>query len=149
MEVNKVNPTIAVSLSEACDIATGKMVIDPNAEGAKIVGAKKDLNGKGNGPYWFRMVWRDKSWQYVSEERLPNGNFLASDRRAIVYGQAYHGEIVVSHDRGKPVDIAWIIDLDKKDDVKHEIPFVKTRDRHLLFTLPNGEKIKLPDPRSV
>jgi hypothetical protein len=68
---------------------------DEFAAGVSITGAKKDLNCKGRGPQWYRMVWRPGSWQYVSSDRLPAGNFLASDRRASVSGEVYHGEIVV------------------------------------------------------
>lgn len=116
-----------------------------------ITGAKKDLNCKGRGPQWYRMVWRPGSWQYVSSDRLPAGNFLASDRRASVSGEVYHGEIVVSHDRGSPVDAAWLIRRpaeggDGKWMKAIDCP-TKRRDGQLVFVLPDGTKIDLPNPR--
>lgn len=143
-------PTISESTQDACDIATGRKSA-PNSDGVTIVGAKKDLNCKGNGPQWYRMVYRSGSWQYVSDERLPNGNYLASDRRATVSGEVYHGEIIVSHDRGSPVDAAWLARRPKPDgDGKWLIALpcpTKRRDSRLVFTLPDGGVIDLPDPR--
>lgn len=136
-------------LKVACDIVCGRAAADPSEEGKVITGAKKDLNAKGKGPEWYRMVWRSGCWQYVSSDRLPSGNFRASDRRASVSGPVYTGEIVAGHDRGGQIDIAWVIcppDADGK--VMVSIEFKKRRDGQLEFSLPSGDKILTPNPRA-
>lgn len=140
-----------VMLSErvqsACDIAAGRTPADPASSGKRIIGAKKDLNCKGRGPPWYRMVYR-RGWQYVSSERLPSGSFRAEERRAEVYGNVYPGEIVVSHDRGKPVDAAWLVlTPDAEGQVLRSIEFASRRDGKLSFSLPDGSEVVLPNPR--
>lgn len=143
----EVTSVLETRIQVACDIATGRIPADPADAGKKVIGAKKDLNCKGRGPQWYRMVYRN-AWQYVSSDRLPSGNFLAADRRATVYGIVYPGEIVVSHDRGKPVDCAWLVcppDAYGKVMVDIGCP-AKRRDGQLYFTLPDGSVVVLPDP---
>lgn len=140
--------TISGRVQSACDIATGRSPADDAATGTRIIGAKKDLNCKGRGPQWYRMVYR-RSWQYVASERLPSGSFLASERRSEVHGNVYPGEIVVSHDRGRPVDAAWLVltpDSDGK--VLRKIEFASRRDGQLAFRLPDGSEVVLPNPRA-
>ena len=142
------NAAIDTRIRSACDIAAGRAPSDPDALGKSITGAKKDLNARGNGPQWYRMVYRESGWQYVSSEQLPNGNYLASDRRATVYGDVFPGEIVVSHDRGKPVDAAWLICTpDEQGKVMTPCGIRKRRDGQLVFELPDASKIVLSDPR--
>lgn len=132
----------------ACDIAAGRASADPDAEGARIRGAHKDLNAKGRGPEWYRMVYRGGSWQYVSDERLPSGTYRASDRRATVYGEVYPGEILADHDRGKPVDQIWLAHArDAEGDALTECEFRRRRDGDLAITLPDGSEVVLSDPR--
>lgn len=139
---------ITEKIKLACDIATGKIPADPNDKGYKIIGAKKDLNSRGRGPQWYRMVHRNGSWQYVSNERLPAGTFSASERRAHVSGQAFIGEIIVQHDRGKPIDLAYIITGEGGEyDPKTEITFHARRDGNLVFVLPDNSEIILSNPR--
>lgn len=139
--------TISQRVQSACDIAAGRAEADQAATGAAIVGAKKDLNSKGRGPEWYRMVYRG-GWQYVSDERLPSGRFLAADRRASVHGDVYSGEIVVGHDRGSPVDVARLV-ASPNAEGKVLVPceFVRRRDGQLGVTLPDGSLVVLPDPR--
>ena len=133
----------------ACDIAAGRVEADPNTLGIHALAAKKDLNAKGNGPWWYRMVYRNKSWTYFSSDRLPSGSYRASDRRASIYGDVYPGEIMVQHDRGKAIDQAWLIlEMNDKEEWREEIQFSKRRDGNLVFDLPDGSKAVLSNPRS-
>lgn len=134
----------------ACAIARGDYPAPGDSEGCKVIGAKKDKNAKGNGPEWYRMVHRDGAWRYVSDERLPSGNFLAGDRRATVYGEVYLGEICIDHDRGSPVTDAYLVvpePGDEGDDVLLKVEFKKLRGGLIRFSLPDGSEVKLPDPR--
>lgn len=141
-------PKLPERFQIACDVATGKVPADPDAEGTSITGAKKDLNSKGRGPIWYRMVYRG-GWQYVSSDRLPNGSFLAADRRATVYGDVYLGEIVVSHHRGAEVDEAWlVVGPDSEGKVLKSITFSKRRDGQMKFVLPDDSEVVLPNPRA-
>lgn len=135
-------------IAAACDIATGRTPADPSAPGEHITGAKKDLNAKGRGPEWYRMVYRGGSWRYVSDERLPSGTYLASDRRATVRGEVYPGEIVAQHDRGQPVDLMYLVCRpDDQGTRLVDCAFRRRRDGDLAVTLPDGSEIVLPDPR--
>lgn len=141
-------PTLRAGVVRACEIATGRAEADSAEEGTVITGALKDLNSKGNGPQWYRMVYRSGSWQYVSTERLPNGSFRASDRRASVSGTVYTGELVISHDRGSPMDAAWLIcEPNAEGKVMVGITFASRRDRRITFTLPDGSVVVLANPR--
>lgn len=140
-------PKIDPLTQAACDIAAGRTPAGHNASGKSIVGAKKDLNSKGRGLEWYRMVYRG-GWQYVSDEWLPSGSFRASDRRAEIYGDVYPGEIVVAHDRGKPVDLAWLARTPSEaSSGLIKINFRSRRDGQLVFTLPDGSEVVLPNPR--
>jgi hypothetical protein len=144
----KPEPGIAPRVQAACDVAAGKTPADPAEAGRPITGAKKDLNSKGRGDQWYRMVYRGGAWRYVSNDRLPNGSFLASDRRASVSGEVFVGEIVVQHDRGGPVDAAWIVCPPSADGkVLVRVEFARRRDGSLGITLPDGSELVLPDPR--
>jgi hypothetical protein len=133
----------------ACDIANGVVSPNENDSGYKITGGKKDLNCKGRGDHWYRMVFRDGCWNYVSSDRLPMGTLRASDRRCTVYGEVYNGEIVVSHDYGSAVDCAWLVVPPDDDNGKSlvEISFLKRRDGKLVFKLPDESQIVLENPR--
>lgn len=145
---SNVHETTAVPphVQTACNIATGKVSADPAAEAISIVGAKKDLNSKGRGPEWYRMVWRNGVWQYVSSDRLPRGNFLASDRRASVYGDVFVGEVIVGHDRGAKVDCAYLVVDGETALTALALPKPR-RDGSLAIKLPDGSELVLPNPR--
>jgi len=141
-------PAISARVQAACDVATGRTPTDDAATGTRITGAKKDLNAKGRGSQWYRMVYRNRSWQYVSTDRLPNGTFLAADRRAEVYGKVFPGEIVVQHDRGSAVDAAWLVAAPNTEGkCLTKITFAKRRSGDLAFSLPDGSEVVLSDPR--
>ena len=138
---------ISDRVQSACDIATGRSPADAGATGTTITGSKKDLNAKGNGPEWHRMVYRG-SWRYVSDDRLPSGRYLASDRRASTSGEVYPGEIVVQHDRGSQVDSAWLACAPNSEGKSLvTCSFERQRDGQLKFSLPDGSEVVLPDPR--
>jgi hypothetical protein len=135
-------------VTRAADIATGRTQPDPTGTGWTIVGAKKDLNCKGNGPEWYRLVHRYGSWQYVSEERLPSGNFRAAERRATVSGTVFEGEIVAGHHRGGAVESVRLVCYpDSEGKVLVECVFSIRRDGLLAVTLPDGTVIALENPR--
>lgn len=141
-------PVISARTQAACDIATGRVPADPATMGVSMLGAKKDLNCKGRGPEWHRMVWRGGSWNYVSSERLPSGSFRASERRAEVSGEVYPGEIIAQHDRGGPIDAAYLILEPQDGKFRLDITVAKRRDGQLVFKLPDGSEVLLPNPRS-
>jgi hypothetical protein len=127
----------------ACKVAAGGPA-DPGATGRKLAAAHKDLNAKGRGPWWYRMVWRGGSWQYFSEERLPAGTFRAAERRATVYGEVYPGELVCSHDKGGPLDDEVYLETGTE---LVECKVTKRRDGQLAVTLPDGVEVLRPNPR--
>ena len=134
------------SLAAACAIAARRTL--PGEElGKKIIGAQKDLNSKGKGEHWYRMVYRGGGWRYVSDSMLPAGAYLAADRRAKVYGEVYPGEIVVGHDRGEPIDVAYLVVDRGAAKWLREIEFSRLRSGRLRFALPDGSAVDLPDPR--
>jgi hypothetical protein len=143
-----------VLVQSACDVAMGRALSNPESRVFRIVGAKKDLNSKENGAHWYRMVLRNGKWEYVATERLPTGSFLASDRRATVYGDAYHGEITITHDRGSDVDLEANLlveagehdglDLTKSRLIACDV--TKTR-AGLEITLLDGSILKTTNPR--
>lgn len=141
-------PEIAPSLRRACDIATGRAEPDEATESYSIRAAHKDYNARGScREHWYRMVWRG-GWQYFGDGRLPTANFLASDRRASVMGDVFPGEVVIGHDRGGPIDLAWLVTCDAEDPAKplRKCQLARVR-AGLKLTLPDGSEIVRPDPR--
>jgi hypothetical protein len=141
---DEIKPLSGATL-DACAIATGEAQPDPSANAIGIRAAAKDLNAKGNGPIWYRMVWRGGRWSYFASERLPSGNYLAADRRATVHGDVYPGELVCQHARGEQVDAVWIVRAHEKP--LRKVEFTRTRDG-LRVQLPTGAMLTLPDPRA-
>jgi hypothetical protein len=84
----------------ACDIANGAAQ-DPTAVALRTKGAWRDCNAKGNGSETYRRALSPGgAWRFVSSARLPRGAFLASDRKAIVFGDVFVGDLVADYDRG-------------------------------------------------
>lgn len=134
----------------ACAIARGETAAEADATGTSIRAGHKDLNCKGKGPCWYRMVWRNGQWQYFSDERLPSGTFLASDRRATVRGDVFLGEIVCEHDKGGPVDTMYLVVIPSPGDaasILEACEFRKRRDGSLTVVLPDDTEIVVPNPR--
>lgn len=138
---------ITSEMNMAIAIAIGASVPDPSEAGVTITAGKKDLNARGRGPHWYRMVYRKGRWIYVSPDRLPSGNFRASERRCAVYGEVYLGEIVACHDIGGPIDLAWLVVTEDPETCLWQISFSRLRDGQLDFTLPNGMVVTTKDPR--
>ena len=139
---------VAWLIQTACDIAMGRLAPDPTESGHRTVGARRELNSKGNGPEWYRMVYRAGAWRYVSDDRLPRGTFLASDRRATVWGDVYSGEIMARHDRGQGIDRVYIVRPFGVDDQRLIVcAFVKQRDDNLRVKLPTGDEVTVSNPR--
>lgn len=136
-------------LALACDIATNT-VEAPESDPVQITAGYKDLNAKGNGAWWYRMVFRQNSWSYFSNDRLPTGTFLASDRRAKVKGDVFLGEIIAQHDRGGSVDCMYLVAPNPTDEDRPmllPVKFAKRRDGNLSVTLPDNRKVVTPNPR--
>jgi len=137
---------------DACGVAAGDRRPDPDARPKSIRAGHKDLNARGKGTWWYRMAYRDGTWKYFSDERLPSGTFLASDRRATVKGDVFAGELVCSHDKGGPVDAVWLI-CDEHEGEGGEATCMelcgmrKRRDGMLVVALPDGREVAVPDPR--
>jgi hypothetical protein len=56
------------------------------------------------------------------------------------------GEIVIQHDRGGPIDAAYlVVDEDQKPLIQCRLG--RTRDGQLRITLPDGREIVRPNPR--
>lgn len=140
------------NLALACQIASGETLADPEAQGVRVCGGFKNLNAKGRGDHWYRMVWRNKVWTYFSDERLPSGSFLASDRRADVKGDVFLGELVCQHDKGGPVDVMYLVITEGGDSAMgkmQSVEFSKRRDGGFNVTLPDGRTVVVvPNPRS-
>lgn len=95
--------TVTEPISElvriACDIATGAAK-DPSANAISAKGAWRDVNAKANGSETYRRALSPGgSWRFVSTDHLPRGMFLASDRKAIVRGDVYVGDLIADYDR--------------------------------------------------
>lgn len=142
--------TIPQVVARACEVAAGLPRLPEEEKLYRIRGAEKDLNAKGRGPWWYRLVWRDGAWEYVSQDRLPTGTYLARDRRATVYGNVMLGEIVVQHDRGGPIDAAYLVAPSEASEdgktILRKIELKRFRGQ-LIITLPDGRGLELPDPR--
>jgi hypothetical protein len=121
--------------------------MDTTAQARRIRAAHKDYSAKGRRrEHWFRMVWRNGSWQYFGDRRLANGTFYAADRHDTVRGDVWDGELVAQHDRGGAVTDVYMI-VDHPDGELMSLTFAR-RSGRLLVTLPDGEELDLPDPRS-
>lgn len=132
----------------ACDIATGAVKPPEDIIGMSIRGGHKDLNAKGRGPWWYRMVLRNGAWTYFCEDRLPMGTFLAGDRRCSVRGDVYLGEVVAQHDKGGPVDAMYLIAPNVADNnMLCPVPFRKRKDGKFVVTLPDGREVVVSNPR--
>lgn len=144
-------PTPPESVRIACAIATGE-ARDPAANAIPVRAAYRNLNSKGNGAEWYRMVYRNGQFTYFSDGRMPTGKFLASERRVTLLGDVYAGEIVVEHDRGGPVnDVMLVCDpfTDSDGDARKFVSLKWSKQRNgIRAILPTGASITVPNPRS-
>lgn len=139
------------ALTLACGIARGEAEGPPDPVG-RLIAATKDINARGRiREWWYRMRWEPatRGWAYITNERLPAGNFRAAERRATLYAEVYVGDLLVTHDRGGPIDPEALLVI--KDGAKmRTVPckVAKRRDGNLSVTLPDGTTLVTPNPRS-
>lgn len=132
--------------------AKGEQGIPDEEAPIVIAGAHCDYSARGScRAHWFRMVWRNDSWQYISS-RLAAVGMNSGTRHQTTKGEVWVGEIIASHDRGKPIDaVALIVNRPANAaDAAGRIlwlDFSRRRDGHLSVTLPDQTKLVLPDPR--
>jgi hypothetical protein len=138
--------------SEECARARGERPIPADEAALQVLGAHCDYSARGSRrEHWFRLAWRDGRWQYISEQ-LSGVGMRASTRHQGTYGDVWAGEVVAQHDRGKPVDMMYLITHDPNPSHpsqahKEPLTFTKRRDGRLSITLPDSSIITLPDPR--
>jgi hypothetical protein len=137
--------TLSPAILAACEIAATDGT--PPDEPREIRAAYKDYNARGRcREHWFRMVWRGGAWQYLGDRRLASGNFRASERHDMVMAEVWPGELVVQHDRGGPIDAAYLV-YDGGDRSLARCDLGRTRDGQLRITLPDGRQVVRPNPR--
>jgi hypothetical protein len=113
----------------------------------RIRGASKDYSARGScREHWYRMVLRCGEWRYFSDGRLPAGNYLASDRQATTKGDVWIGELIVQHDRGGPINRAYLVTGGDENIVT--CPVAARRGGGLSITLPDGTVVATPSARS-
>ena len=141
-------------LIRAAKIALGE--IQPEKEHENIAyrfaAAKKDVSSSGKiRQLWYRMRRSPgtDTWEYYGEGRLPRGNSSASDRYGIVYGNLYIGDLVATHDHGRPIDRIDLVyfNISENKAKLNECEFNIIRGNMLQIKLPNGSMITLPNPR--
>lgn len=126
--------------------ATGRAPIPDDEQPLRVRSAFADYNARGKcRAHWFRLAWRNGAWTYIGE-RLDRVGALASSRHQTVHADVWPGEILVQHDRGGPIDAAFLI-VDDAEAPLELLPIAKRRDGQLAITLPEGEVLVRPDPR--
>jgi hypothetical protein len=133
-------PELPQNVRDACELAcTGA---EPPDVPRTIRAAHKDYSPRGKcREHWFRLVWRGGEWRYL-------GDHLSPDRREdTAYGDVWPGEIVIQHDRGGPIDSAFLVidGQDRRPLTRCELR--RTRDGQLRITLPDGRDVVRPNPR--
>ena len=129
----------------ASAIARGAARPDPAAVGTKMIAAHKDYNSRGRRrEHWYRMAYRNGSWDYIGNERLPSGTFRASERNATTHGDVFDGDILATHDHGGGIDAIMHVVVNGK---AVEVPNHRRRDGNLEITLPDGTTTTVPNPR--
>jgi hypothetical protein len=138
--------TLAPEVIAACEIAATDGT--PPDRPREIRAAYKDYNARGRcREHWFRLVWRDGAWRYLGDRRLASGTFYAADRHDTVMAEVWPGELIVQHDRGGPIDAAYLVfEGDGRSLVACDLG--RTRDGQLRVTLPDGRQVVRPNPRS-
>jgi len=149
-EIKKVGPRTV----RACAIARGEQDAPEEPLGRLCVG-NKDVNARGSvHGWWYAMRWNGSTWEYPSDDRLPTGMFLASDRRASIYADVYEGDVFVTHNRGGGIDSeGWVIRVPNtekgEDKAQKTVTLVKRlRSGLLRIELPDGTSIERPNPRA-
>ncbi len=90
------------------------------------------------------------TWEWVSEEKLPRGMFLASERRATVRGDAYQGDLIAQFAREiwrgevRPAKLTSVWIVEGGDEPLTKCEHTKRRDGKIAVRLPNGSEIIVP-----
>lgn len=137
--------------AHASRVARGEEQADDEPVG-RLNGAYRDLNARGRGEEWYRLRWTGREWSYLAQERLPAGRFLAADRKCSRKGDVYVGDVLVTHDLGKPLDTEaqLVVAPPAPGDTaprRVECKITRLRDGRLSIALPRGEPLVTPDPR--
>jgi hypothetical protein len=134
-----------------CARARGDEPIPDDEPGQSILAAHCDYSARGKmREHWFRMAWRNDTWEYIGE-RLSGVGIHTHTRHQSSYADVWPGELIAQHDRGKPIDIIWLVVLvpDSKEPIirREKLQFTRRRDGKLAITLPDGTVLTRPDPR--
>lgn len=140
-------------------VALGATPPDEHDEPGAVRGAWRDVNSRGNGTesYRRRLSPGAQSWGWLSDERLPRGTFLASDRRAVIRGDAFVGDLLAVFSRGlrggsstgKATLDGFEIYCGRGGDGKFLLPDCdgkKKRDGSYSVMLPTGRVLIVPSP---
>lgn len=134
----------------ACAIARGEAE-GPQEPCGEMIAAHKDANARGRiRSFYYRMRWNGSGWDYISNERIPVGGIRASERRVTVRAEVYVGDLLITHDRGGPVDdtARLVLGTTDEDEVRYvACDVVRRRDGKLSIKLPDGEPLIAPNPR--
>lgn len=138
------------SFALECARAKGEQTIPDEELPHRITGAFCDYSARGAcREHWFRMVWRNDAWEYFSEHLAAVG-MNSSTRHQSTSGNVWAGELVATHDRGKPIEAIALVTSGRSRDSEGELRFLKfgrRRDGQLSVTLPDSSVVLLPDPR--
>jgi len=138
-------PGLPETVRDACEIAASGS--EPPEPSMRVEAGHCDYSARGRRrAHWYRMVWRGDAWQYFSSTRMGPVGLLASTRHQTVYGEVWHGEVVIQHDRGGPIDAAYLVVAGEEDPLV-ECGLSRTRDGQLRITLPDGRTLLRPNPR--
>lgn len=114
-------------------------------EWRRINAAHCDYNARGSKrAHWYRMIWTGAAWEYFGDGRLATVGQSAATRHQTITGEVQIGTLVVQHDWGGLIDTAYVVQDGEKPLKCCE---VKRRAGELHITLPDGSKVKRPDPR--
>lgn len=147
--------TVRVEVVRACAIARGEQAGSDEPLGRMVVGSK-DVSARGSvRHWWYAMRWTGSTWVYPSDDRLPAKSFLANERHAKIYTEAYEGDLLLTHDRGAGIDKeGWLVcsvaapQGDGPAFEKVEVKVTRLRSGALKLELPDGTHVERPNPRS-
>jgi hypothetical protein len=89
-----------------------------------------------------RLVWRNATWQYLSEPLEP---LTYSTRDDETYARVTDGELIAQHHNTDPIHAIYIVQTNGEP-LLRRLQFQRTQDRRLLITTPDGQTLTLPDP---
>ena len=127
-----------------CGRARGEAQIPPDEQPKQIIGAYCDYSARLTcREHWFRLVWRSNYWIYITECLEPIG-VGTSRRLQSKEGDVWAGELVCTHDAGKPVDSIGLVVATDEDLIS--LKWNRHCDGHFSINLPDGSSVVLPKP---